>query len=35
MLKEGMDLIDAHFKNEGVSRRDAMKMFGAGGAGSK
>ena len=32
MLKEGMDLIDAHFKNEGVSRRDAMKMFGAGGA---
>lgn len=27
-----MDLIDAHFKNEGVSRRDAMKMFGAGGA---
>ncbi len=32
MLKEGMDLIDSHFKNEGVSRRDAMKMFGAGGA---
>jgi len=32
MLKEGMDLIDAHFKNEGVSRRDAIKMFGAGGA---
>jgi sulfide:quinone oxidoreductase len=32
MLKESMDLIDAHFKNEGVSRRDAMKMFGAGGA---
>lgn len=32
MLKEGMELIDAHFKNEGVSRRDAMKMFGAGGA---
>ncbi len=27
-----MELIDAHFKNEGVSRRDAMKMFGAGGA---
>jgi len=33
MLKEGMDLIDAHFKNEGVSRRDAMKMFGGGLAG--
>ncbi len=32
MLKEGMDIIDAHFKNEGVSRRDAIKMFGAGGA---
>ena len=32
MMKEGMELIDAHFKNEGVSRRDAMKMFGAGGA---
>ncbi len=27
-----MNLIDAHFKNEGVSRRDAIKMFGAGGA---
>ena len=27
-----MDIIDAHFKNEGVSRRDAIKMFGAGGA---
>ncbi len=32
MLKEGMNLIDAHFKNEGISRRDAMKMFGTGGA---
>jgi len=32
MMKEGMELIDAHFKGEGVSRRDAMKMFGAGGA---
>ena len=32
MMKEGMELIDAHFKNEGVSRRDAIKMFGLGGA---
>ena len=32
MMKEGMELIDAHFKEEGISRRDAMKMFGAGGA---
>jgi len=32
MLKEGMEMIDAHFKEEGVSRRDAMKMFGASGA---
>lgn len=32
MMKEGMDLIDAHFKQEGISRRDAIKMFGAGGA---
>ncbi len=32
MMKEGMEIIDAHFKGEGVSRRDAMKMFGAGGA---
>ncbi len=32
MLKEGMELIDAHFKEEGISRRDAFKMFGAGGA---
>ncbi|HHH19582.1 MAG TPA: NAD(P)/FAD-dependent oxidoreductase [Campylobacterales bacterium] len=32
MLKEGMELIDAHFKNEGISRRDAIKLFGLGGA---
>ncbi len=31
MMKEGMALIDAHFKSEGVSRRDAMKIFGVGG----
>ena len=31
MIKEGMKLIDAHFKNEGISRRDAMKIFGVGG----
>lgn len=27
-----MELIDAHFKDEGISRRDAIKLFGAGGA---
>ncbi len=32
MLKEGMELIDAHFKNEGISRRDAIKLFGVSGA---
>lgn len=32
MLKEGMELIDAHFKGEGMSRRDAIKVFGLGGA---
>lgn len=32
MLKESMELIDAHFKGEGISRRDAMKLFGASGA---
>ncbi len=32
LLKEGMELIDAHFKNEGISRRDAIKLFGASGA---
>jgi sulfide:quinone oxidoreductase len=32
MMKDGMELIDAHFKEEGISRRDAMKMFGTGGA---
>jgi len=32
MMKEGMDIIDAHFKDEGISRRDAIKLFGAGGA---
>ncbi len=31
MIKEGMELIDSHFKQEGISRRDAIKMFGAGG----
>ncbi len=31
-IKEGMELIDAHFKGEGISRRDAIKLFGAGGA---
>ncbi len=30
-MQEGMELIDAHFKNEGVSRRDAMKILGVGG----
>jgi sulfide:quinone oxidoreductase len=32
MMKEGMELIDAHFKDEGISRRDAIKMFGLSGA---
>ncbi len=32
MLKDGMEMIDAHFKEEGLSRRDAIKMFGVGGA---
>jgi sulfide:quinone oxidoreductase len=31
-LKEGMEIIDSHFKNEGLSRRDAIKLFGTGGA---
>jgi len=31
-LQEGMELIDAHFRDEGISRRDAMKLFGVGGA---
>jgi sulfide:quinone oxidoreductase len=31
-LEEGMEIIDSHFKNEGLSRRDAMKLFGTGGA---
>lgn len=31
-MKEGIDLIDAHFKEEGISRRDAIKMFGTSGA---
>jgi len=30
-MKDSMDLIDAHFKNEGISRRDAIKLFGVGG----
>ena len=32
MMREGMELIDAHFKQEGISRREAIKFFGAGGA---
>jgi sulfide:quinone oxidoreductase len=32
MMEEGMDLIEEHYKGEGISRRDAMKMFGTGGA---
>lgn len=32
MMKESMELIDAHFKQEGISRRDAIKLFGASGA---
>ncbi len=31
-IKESIELIDAHLKNEGISRRDAMKLFGVGGA---
>ncbi len=31
-MKEGIELIDAHFKGEGISRRDAMKLFGTSGA---
>ena len=30
-LKEGMKLIDSHFKNNGLSRRDAIKFFGVSG----
>ena len=32
IIKESMELIDAHFRDEGISRRDAIKMFGVGGA---
>ncbi|MBN2823914.1 MAG: NAD(P)/FAD-dependent oxidoreductase [Campylobacterales bacterium] len=31
-IKESIELIDAHLKSEGISRRDAMKLFGVGGA---
>jgi len=31
-MKDSIDLIDAHFKNEGISRREAIKLFGVGGA---
>jgi len=31
MMKEGIKLIEAHFQQEGVSRREAMKLFGLGG----
>ena len=31
-LKKGMDLIDSHFKKKGLSRREAIKFFGVGGA---
>ncbi|MEA2029753.1 MAG: FAD-dependent oxidoreductase, partial [Campylobacterota bacterium] len=31
-IKDSIELIDAHLKSEGISRRDAMKLFGAGGA---
>jgi len=33
ILKDGIDLIEAHYKGEQISRRDAMKIFGVGGAG--
>ena len=32
MMKDGLDIIDAHFKEEGISRRDALKLMGTGGA---
>ncbi len=32
MMKQSMELIDAHFKQEGISRRDALKLLGTGGA---
>lgn len=32
MMKESLELVDAHFKKEGISRRDALKLFGTGGA---
>lgn len=32
MMKESFELIDAHLKEEGMSRRDALKLFGTGGA---
>ena len=31
-MKQSMELIDAHFKQEGISRRDALKLLGTGGA---
>jgi len=32
LLKENLEQIDAYLKQEGISRRDAMKMMGLGGA---
>lgn len=32
MIEEGMEIIDAHLKEQGISRRDAMKILGLGGA---
>jgi len=34
IIKKGMKIIDAHFKSEGISRRDALKIFGVGGTAS-
>jgi sulfide:quinone oxidoreductase len=31
-IKDSIEIIDTHLKSEGISRRDAMKLFGAGGA---
>jgi len=30
-IDEGMEMLDAHFKREGISRRDAIKLLGLGG----
>ena len=32
IFKKGIEIIDAHIKGEGISRRDAIKLFGTGGA---